>query len=194
MQQVVYIHGGDAFESREDFLNTLAQRTIDDPTAEAVPFWSKKLQESLGNAFQVIAPAMPNKQSARYDEWKIWFDKHLPYLKENCVFVGWSLGANFLAKYIAEEQLPVSSMSLHLVAGCYGYVSGFELSDISSLCAKMKSITIYHSKDDPIVSFSDAERYRDALPCAHLVAFEDRNHFFQAEFPELIERIQKTAQ
>jgi predicted alpha/beta hydrolase family esterase len=52
-------------------------------------------------------------------------------------------------------------------------------------------IFLYQSKDDPEVSFHDAEKYKRDLPKAELIIFEDRGHFLQQDFFELIENIKK---
>ncbi|HEY4519706.1 MAG TPA: alpha/beta hydrolase [Candidatus Paceibacterota bacterium] len=192
MQQVLYIHGGDVFETREELLQFLKDRKLDDPTVEPQKMWGKRLGEDLGNNFQVIAPSMPNKWNATYEEWSIWMEKHVPYLKNDCIIIGCSLGANFIAKYLAEHELPIRIASLHLVAGCFGAPNGFSLDEapLGRLCA-IPSITIYHSSDDTVVPVKDAEKYVAQIPCATLVLLNGRGHFLQKEFPELLERLRK---
>ena len=74
-------------------------------TREVNPFEEKKrrrmrLQEQLPE-FKVIKPEMPNKDMARYSAWKLWFEKHLPFLdSEKLIVIGHSLGAMFLIKYL----------------------------------------------------------------------------------------------
>ena len=46
-----------------------------------------------------------------------------------------------------------------------------------------------HSKDDFVVPYEHALKYKAALPEAELVTFEDKNHFLVEELPELVERI-----
>lgn len=74
-------------------------------TREVNPFEEKKRrrmtpQEQLPE-FKVIKPEMPNKDMARYSAWKLWFEKHLPFLdSEKLIVIGHSLGAIFLIKYL----------------------------------------------------------------------------------------------
>jgi len=46
-----------------------------------------------------------------------------------------------------------------------------------------------HSKDDPVVPFTQLKKYQQALPNAETVVFENREHFNQETFPEIIELI-----
>lgn len=185
-RQVVVIGGGEVFDTREDYLAYLRGVPYD-PYEVRPDGWKKNLPITLGDAFEVIAPQMPCQWNVKYEEWAIWFEKVVPFLREGVVLVGHSLGANFLVKYLAENMLPITVGSLHLVAGCFGTAGGFDLPEsLGEVSKQAGRIFIYHSRDDEVVPFADAERYMVALPGAELIAFEDRGHFFQSDFPELI--------
>jgi predicted alpha/beta hydrolase family esterase len=87
---------------------------------------------------------------------------------------------------------------LHLVAGVLDdeqeYLGDFlpDIKKISQLAKEIKYIYIYHSTDDPLVPYSHAERLAQALPQATLLTFEDRGHFRQTDFPELLANITAT--
>lgn len=66
-------------------------------------------------------------------------------------------------------------------------INDFE--NLTNITNKTEKIFIYHSKDDSVVPYAHAEKYLEYLPSAQLNAFEDRGHFLQEEFPELIENI-----
>ena len=75
-QQVFYIHGANAFSKREDFLRYLRTEPIRGlPGDDYFKKWPSSLPEDLGDDYEVFMPLMPNKQNARYDEWKIWFEQ-----------------------------------------------------------------------------------------------------------------------
>jgi len=44
-------------------------------------------------------------------------------------------------------------------------------------------------KDDPVVPFAQVKKYKIELPNAEEIIFEDREHFSQEEFPELVKAL-----
>jgi len=54
-----------------------------------------------------------------------------------------------------------------------------------------KNIHFFQSKDDPVVLFGEMERYKKDLPESKLHIFEDRGHFKQEYFPEIVQEIKK---
>jgi predicted alpha/beta hydrolase family esterase len=194
MKQVVVIHGGDAFSTYEEYLQFLKDFKIDDPTLPREKGWKAGLAEELGTGYQAIFPQMPSKLNAKYIEWKIWFEKYLPYINHGVVLVGHSLGGIFLVKYLAENQLPKSITATMLIAAPYnlGKSDSLETKDFAlpnplDLFAKQAGKTfLFHSEDDPVVPFSELAKYQAALPAATSRVFHDRQHFNQDSFPELI--------
>ena len=193
-RQVFAIHGGECFETYEAFLSTIGRwtLTLEDISSQG---WSKTLGAALPD-FDCYRPQMPNSLNARYDAWKIWFDKLVPQMFDDVVLIGHSLGGIFLAKYLAENNLGKRISSVHLVAPCFSshpseYLADFILpASLEKVSEQTSTIFIYASTDDTVVPFSDAESYAKALPTARLVKFSDRGHFNQESFPELIANIQ----
>ncbi len=198
-QQVFYIHGGSAFSDYGSFLEYLKTKTIRDlPGAEVLKKWSGTFREDLGDEFEVFMPSMPNSQNAKYEEWKIWFERHFEYLHDGVILVGWSQGGYFLAKYLIENELPFTVKALLLLAAPFepadfggedGGDFAFDTDRVGELQEKVRNIVIFHSKDDFCVPYEHALKYKEALPEAELVTFEDKNHFLVEEFPELLEKI-----
>lgn len=190
-QQVFVIHGGNAFDTYEEYLEYLQQKEISIESTRFVD-WKGSLQTVLGDSYEIILPRMPNSQNARYAEWKIWFEKFVPQLEENVIFIGHSLGGIFLAKYLSEEIYPKKIQATLLVAAPYNtlndnpYVDFNITTDLSGLEKQGGQIFLYHSKDDQVVLFSDFERYQKELVLAKSRVFKDRQHFNGADFPELI--------
>ena len=137
---------------------------------------------------------MPNSTNARYLEWKIWFEKLIPFLKEEVVLVGHSLGGMFLTKYLSENKFPKRVRATFLVSSPFDDKdSGESLVDfvlpasLSNLQEQGGKIFIYHSEDDPVVPFADFKKFERNLPNANFRTFKDREHFGQEDFPELVE-------
>ena len=151
------------------------------------------MRGKLAGEYEVIIPVMPNKFNARFEEWKIWFEKFIPFLKDGVVFIGHSLGASFIAKYLSENKFPKKVRAVMLVAGVYDKDSeGYSLLSFAlpeKLDLQNENTMIYHSKDDSVVPFSALENFSRALPQAKTRVFEDRGHLNMPEFPELLEDI-----
>lgn len=205
-QQVFYVHGGDAFGNYGNFLQFLRTIPIRNlPGAEQKLFWNRTAWDQLTEeGFEVFTPSMPNKLNAKYEEWKIWFERHFEYLHDDTILVGWSLGAYFLAKYLVENETPFKIKALFLLAPLFenedvgsdgddGGDFAFDTEKVGELTKRTPKIYLFHSKDDPIVPYSHSLRYKEALPEAELVTFEDKNHFLVEELPELLEKIRQVS-
>jgi predicted alpha/beta hydrolase family esterase len=195
-KQIVVIHGGDTFATNEEYISFLNDFVIDSLDYFKGSSWKDSLGQALGEPFEVIAPKMPNKFNAKYSEWKIWFEKLAPLLNQEVVFVGHSLGGIFLAKYLSEHTLNKTIQAVFLVSAPYDEkdtdesLADFSLPEtLENFEKQVSKIYLYHSKDDPVVPFIDVEKYKKALPNAVLCVFEDRKHFNQEVFPELVEEI-----
>lgn len=202
-QQVFYIHGGSSYSKYEDYLETLRSTELRNlPRTMALRKWAGVLGEDLGEGYEVFAPSMPNSQNARYEEWKIWFERYFVYLRDDIILVGWSLGGMFLLKYLIENRFPRRLRALFLVASpacpfpdeaedCGDFA--FPAEKISLLADLAGQVFIFHSKDDPIVPYEHALILKKALPEAELITFSDRNHFLIEEFPEILQKIRLVA-
>ncbi len=194
-QQVILIHGGESWETDEVYLNFLNSTEPNDPNAEPVKKWSSSFEEDLGGNFQLIKPQMPCAWNAKYEEWKIWFEKYTQYIEDDVILVGNSLGGVFLAKYLAENTYQKKIKSLHLLAAPFGDRSCIKRSSfaltgtLKNIEKQVSEIHLYHSKDDDVVNFGDFEAYTEALPNAKKYIFENSGHFQVEEFPELLKQI-----
>lgn len=194
-RQIVVIHGGSTFDTYDEYLKYLKDYKLDFDKLK-IKGWKQTLEERLGNGFEVISPRMPNKANAKYTEWEIWFEKFIPYLENPVALVGQSLGGIFLAKYLSENKFPKKILATFLISAPYdGKDSKYSLSsfalpeNLDKFIEQGGKIHVYHSKDDPIVPFADFEKYKKALPEAETHVFDDRGHFNQEEFPELVNDI-----
>jgi predicted alpha/beta hydrolase family esterase len=198
-QQVVVIHGGDVFESDEAWLAFLKKEK--EPRFETMmdEGWKDTLQDDLGDEYEVIIPSMPNKQNAKYKEWTIWFEKHIPHFDKNIVLVGHSLGGIFVAKYLSENEYPKEIKATFLVAAPFE-MTGMDytladfvlVEDLSLLEEQGGDMYLYHSQDDAVVTFADFEKYQEKLPDAQTRVFENKEHF-SGDLPEIVENIKRVS-
>lgn len=201
-QQVFYIHGGSSYSDYDAFLDSLRSDIPRDlPSLPKVKRWTDTFREDLGGEFEVFMPQMPNKWNAKYQEWKLWFERHFEYIQDEVILVGRSQGAYFYVKYLLEEDLPFSVKALVLLAAPFepddfggedGGDFAFDTDDLEKLPEKVSNIHILHSKDDFVVPYEHALKYQKALPAVNFHTFEDKNHFLVEEFPELIQLIKKS--
>lgn len=192
-QQILHIHGGSPWNTYEDYIKELQNKDIDPYAIFKRDRWHYNYYSFLkSDKYDVIKPDMPCKQNAHYNEWKIWFERHIEFMKDSIILVGHSLGGNFLAKYLGEEEFPISIKQLHLIASSHSaFGDDFKIKEFPrKLLAKdIPEIHIYHSTDDTIVPISESEKYHAALPGSYLHIFDDRFHFISETFPELFENI-----
>ncbi len=191
-QQILVIHGGDAFATYDEYIAYLNARAIDLHKNES---WKRKLTERLGEGYDVILSSMPNSLNAKYLEWKIVFEKYLALCDDNLILLGHSLGGVFLAKYLSEEKIQKTVRATLFIAAPYEEDGGRKLaefaitSSLDGVAAQGGKLFFYHSKDDPVVAFSELAKFQHELPNATYRIFEDRQHFNQEEFPEIVEDI-----
>ncbi len=195
MKQLMVIHGGDAFATYEEYIEFLKGFPIEYNTSLRGKGWKANLPEVLGAGYEVIAPRMPNPTNAKYLEWKIWFEKYIPYIEDGVIFVGHSFGGSFIAKYLSEEIFPKRIDATFLVAAPYDTdgerkVVEFVLPESLALLEKQAgTIYLYQSADDDVVPFQEVHKYEKALTGAIVRIFNDRQHFNQEYLPEIIEDI-----
>ncbi len=198
MKNIIIIHGGSTFDTYEEYFKYLESCKL---TIEKINQrdWKDTLALELKDReFEVVYPKMPNSKNARYPEWKLWFEKLFDLVNDEIILIGHSLGGIFLAKYLSENNFPKSITQLHLIAAPYDTetikdsLADFALlKTVENIEEKVEKIFLYQSKDDTAVAYEDVIKYKRDLPKSELIVFEDRGHFTQQQFPELIENIIK---
>lgn len=196
--QLLFIHGGMTFRYNEDYLSFLKNRTI---SIDKKNRWSENyLIEELQGKIKLITPKMPLKENAKYEEWKIHFERHFDFLEDNVILVGESLGGIFLAKYLSENKFPKKILSVYFVAPPYDnslidedLVGGFELKeDLSLIETNCNNLSFFFSKDDGCIPIDHAKKYGIKLPSANIIICENKNgHFNVSEFPKIVKMIMK---
>ena len=195
-RQVLVIHGGSTFDTFEKYVSYLKNSEIQIKNLKFKKGWKGNLTEKLGKDFDVLLPQMPNKTSAHFKEWKIWFEKIIPFLENNVILVGHSLGGIFLVKYLSENDISKKIKATILVSAPFDdektgrSLADFKLtSPLTKFAEQSGKIYLIQSKDDPEVPFENIEKYKKAFPQAETITFENREHFNQENFLEIIELI-----
>jgi len=141
---------------------------------------------------------MPLADNAKYEDWKIHFERFTPMLRHGVILVGSSLGGAFLAKYLSENKFKKKILSTYLICAPFDndlpeedLVGGFKLkSDLSLIEKQSKNLTLMFSKDDNVVPVSHAEKFRKKLKNANIIIYKSKNgHFRISTFPEIIKMI-----
>lgn len=194
-KQIIIIHGGDTFKTYKDYLISLKRYKINFERFKTKG-WKDNISKQLGKNFEVISPRMPNPMNAKYNEWKIMFDKLQPFFKNNLLLIGHSLGGIFLAKYLSENKFSKKIKATFLIAAPYGdknskdYLGDFILpKNLGKLQNQGGKVFIYHSQDDPVVPFSDFKKYQKSFKNSISRVFTNRGHFNQERLPELVRDI-----
>lgn len=194
--QIFMIHGGMTFKNRKDYLHYLKTKEV---SVEKREKWAEGyLDKELSKKFQIIRPHMPLSENAKYEDWKVYFERHFPYLRNNIILIGSSLGGIFLAKYLSEHKFPKKILSIYLVCPpfdntCFheDLVGGFRLKSNLSLIEKnSKNLALLFSKDDDDVPVSHAEKYRKKLKNPRIIIYKSKNgHFKISKFPEIVKML-----
>lgn len=198
--QILVIHGGETFKNDKDYLRYLKTKKIS--LAKRTSWKNDYLDKTLGGKFEIIRPGMPLPENAKYRDWKIFFERHFPFLRNNIVLIGNSLGGIFLAKYLSEHKFPKKILSVYLICAPYDnshtapgdqLVGGFRLkSDLSLLDKSSKRLTLMFSGDDKVVPVYHAEMFRKKLKNAKIIVYKSKNgHFNIQKFPEIVKMIKE---
>lgn len=213
-QQVIIVGGGETFDTREDYLSWLENQMTFEPFRYATrkKNWKENLQADLngwfGSKYEVAYLSMPNKLDAKYDAWKIYFDRIIPHLRDGVILVGHSLGGLFLSKYLGESKdFPVKVSAVCLIStplSCYSSSTGrgfnnegfggfsIELERYCQSDCDFGECHVFHSVDDTVVPLKDSVYQNCTNFTPH--TFSDRGHFIHDEhFPELVSVIKQVS-
>ena len=197
-QQVLIIHGGTTFSSYKKYIDSMKAVVLEPKKLKSRLDWKDSITADLGDAYEVLVPRMPNGSNAQYKEWSIWFEHIVPLLKNDTILVGNSLGGTFLAKCLSEKIVPIKIKAAILISAQYEELESEELASfalsesLSKFNKQAKNIVLIHSKDDEAVPFDHVYKYNKDLSNSNIILFNDKGHFKQEHFPELVELIKNT--
>lgn len=193
-QQIVRIHWWESkenYKSFDEYLNKLKYN----PLKEKRKKWWMTFDKDLWHDYEVFQPLMPNKQYADYNNWKIMFEKVFQYLRDDVILIGHSMWSTFLCKYLDENIFPYNIKKIYLISWAFDDIAwdviwNFRFDQNLNTFKKFEDITVLiHSKDDNIVPFSHFESFRNVLINSEYKIFNDKGHFIDETFPEIIDDI-----
>ena len=83
--QIFLIHGGSTFKNKKDYLSHLKNKEV---SIEKKIRWSDDyLDKEVGKKFEIIRPRMPLSENAKYSDWKLYFERFIPLLKNNIILI-----------------------------------------------------------------------------------------------------------
>ncbi|HEY1013245.1 MAG TPA: alpha/beta fold hydrolase [Herpetosiphonaceae bacterium] len=161
---------------------------------------AESLQNSLGPAYDVRYPRMPEDDSSAYADWKAPIERELARLDGEISLVGHSVGGSVLLKYLAATPpaTPVAALFL-LAAPFWGadefwtWDDGLLPEDAAAKLADIPRVFLYHSRDDEVVPFAHLALYAAKLPQATVRALDGRGHQFGDDLSEVAEAIRRPA-
>jgi predicted alpha/beta hydrolase family esterase len=196
--QVLHISGGTSFNSKKQALEYYENYDID--RVFDGKFWREWLVWSLDGVFEYVTPNFPVKQNADYDIHKVIFEKYFAKLNNQPLFIiAHSLGCLFVIKYLLENGFVKKIKQLHLVGpivtddfqpkGDVEQTGTFTMdySMVGEIAKYCEEIHIWHSTDDTMCMYKNAEYLKEKIPASELHTFTDRGHFLQSTFWELFD-------
>lgn len=195
MKQVIIIHGGHSYSSYDGYIKSLREQPVKYERLKLQKSWKPWIAEQMPES-DVLLPSFPNGDNAVYDEWAIYFEKLITFFGDDVRLVGHSLGAMFLSKYLHTNKLPKKVSQLILIAGQYGEkpdddVGSFVVTSAKGLEDSADEIHLFYSKDDPVITYDSLAAYEEDMPHAISHVYENRGHFNDETFPELLEVLNK---
>jgi len=196
-KQIIYIWWWVSRGNYKNFFDFLEKIEFN-PYEEKRKKWKDTFASDLWGDFEVIFLPMPNKDFADFYEWKVFFEKVFPYLKEGFYLVWHSLWATFLIKYLSENNFSFGVSKIFLLAPAFSdsleeKIWNFNFWSLEEYKSKYEKITTFlHSKDDFVVPFSDFLQFKNIFSKATFIEFEDKNHFLDEKFEEFLDLIKKS--
>ena len=148
------------------------------------------LRQGLGRGYDVRFPLMPDPDNPKYEPWRRQIERELAG-RNRLALVGHSLGGSVLLKYLAESDSDVSILGLFILAAPYwgreGQFDEFVLPEnASARLARLRSVFLYHSRDDEEVPFSHLSSYASLLPHARIRELDGYGHLYANGCDELV--------
>ena len=158
------------------------------------------LRDELHQAgFDVLAPELPFSGEPELFEWLKAMEEQVGRIEADDIILGHSLGAVMALRYLEAAEMTGTPRALILVAAPWTHkrkeMQSFFMSDFDAdvLMWKAKDFIIVHSKDDELVPFDHAKKYRDILR-GKLLERKGEDHYMGEKYPILLQLIKKLAE
>lgn len=171
------------------FIQGAGQGAYDEDQALAV-----SLSQALGSGYEVHYPAMPDEDNAPYEQWKQQIEKELAAIQGPIMFIGHSVGASVIMKYLSAVEVKKPIAGIFLIAAPFWGGDGWryegyeelELPEgVASRLAKSIALFLYHCRDDEIVPFDHLALYAKVLPQARVRQLDEGGHQLNNDLSEV---------
>ena len=194
-QQILVIPGGWAHDDEQGYLDYLSSKQVhinQDPSW-MLKNWRAQLVWHLGDGYEVTVPVMPSKDNAKYEQWKLWFERYFEHIDGDVILIGESLGGTFLVKYLSENNVPFNITSLILVAAGFDDGNGYSFGDFvidkelsKTVSDKIERLGLFYSDNDPYSLLAEVDKMSQLSDNCHTEVLHNRGHFSVAVIPELV--------
>ncbi len=158
------------------------------------------LRDELHQAgFEVLAPELPFKGEPDLFEWIKAMEEQIGRLEADDIILGHSLGGVLALRYLEAAEAMGTPRAVILVAAPWrtrkAEMKSFFTHELDAdvLMWKARDFIVVHSKDDELVPFDHAEKYRDILK-GKLLTRENEDHYMGEKYPILLQLIKKLAE
>ncbi len=140
------------------------------------------LQAALGQDYEIIYPPMPWEDKTPDFGWGRGIGTEIEKLSDNAFWVGHSLGASMLLKWLSENKTSKKPAGIFLLAppfwsGHEPWKQGIKLQkDFAANLPKNNRIFFYHCQDDEVVTLQQLAIYRQELPEATFRDLQNGGH------------------
>jgi len=152
--------------------------------------WYPSVSESLkSEGFEVQIPEMPNTSEPKIEEWVNKLKEVVPNPDKETIFIGHSMGCQTIMRYLEQLDKKVKMGKIIFVAPWFN-LQNLENNESESIAkpwietpidfdrvkAHLTNLTTIFSDNDPWVSLSDKEIFKNILD-AKIIVEHDKGHF-----------------
>lgn len=154
------------------------------------------LRGTLGAAYVVRYPKMPNEADADYESWKNAIAGELATMGSGAILIGHSIGASVVIRAVVDGGIEQSLAGVFLLAAPFWHDHEFwcwkevELpGNAAERIPHGMPVFLYHGRQDETVPFSHVEMYAHALPQATVRRLDGRDHQLDDDLTEVAQDI-----